>query len=309
MTQLKLEMWENSTAVKKSPLIMFCIISAFIIGTFIFLQSIDTTKLKFNTENNADYSFSWNQDNVKVSEKEFTAENIFTDISRIKGNISVINGLFFSLALIFSLQYAGSVMLNDRRDQSILFFKSLPVSEWQVILTRLAMAAFVIPIVALIGAFLTTIIYLVVAGIFSSMHGLSFMHVFGSINPLYNVAVIFIKILLIGIWAFPLLTWMFLAGAWAKKHPIILSGFTLFAVLVIERWVFNSHHISNVVGQYFNGFSIGGEFSVMPNFFERGYSAGGILSFFLRPGLWLGLIISALFLLGTVFLRNRRFEL
>lgn len=331
-------MLENPVATRTGPFIAFCMISIFTLCMFFILASIDSSSVKITVNNEpgftqmqkdksgkiTNYTKKAGTKNVSItkedspknisltSDVEFSADKIFTRAGKVKGGLENINGIFFMLGLFFSLQYASSCMLNDRRDQSILFFKSLPVSEWQVVLTRLGVAAFIVPFAALIGAFATTLVYLLLASVFSSAHtDLPFWALFQSINPIYNFLVMFVKTFLAGIWALPLLAWMFLAGAWAKKHPVMLAVsaavFILASFAVLEYGVFKATHIGSGIAQYFNGFSIGGGLAIKSQ--SLAYSFSGVLDFFLRPGLWLGLIAAALFLLATVFLRNRRFEL
>lgn len=337
IAQIKLEMLENPVATRKGFLIAFCVISVFTLCLFLILISVDSSKIKIvinekekpsqmQLKESGDFSFGLYSDGKKVSitteenseninpasSTEYSADKLFTRVSRVKSGMESINGIFYLLGLLFSLQYASSCMLNDRRDQSILFFKSLPISEWQIVLTRLGVAAFLIPFAALVGAFATTFVYLLMASVFSSTHtDLSFFHLFVSINPLYNLLVMLIKTFLAGIWALPLLAWMFLAGAWSKKHPIMLAVsaavFVLTFLALIEYGVFGGYSLGSGIAQYFNGFSIGGGLAIKSQYLD--YSFSGILDFILRPGLWLGLITAAFFIQGTVYLRNHRFEL
>jgi ABC-2 type transport system permease protein len=61
----------------------------------------------------------------------------------------------------------------ERRDRSVLFWKSMPVSDWTAVLSKMAVPTVVLPVVTLVLAIVTQLIMLLAARAYLSMHSRS----------------------------------------------------------------------------------------------------------------------------------------
>lgn len=217
--------------------------------------------------------------------------------------------------------YALDALYSDRRDRSVLFFKSLPVSDVQTVLSKLAMALLVGPAL--------TLAVVAVFQVFTLLLGTGLMVWAGADNWYVGLD----PLVLIYAWStmawalfaqslvyLPLVAWLMLASAWARKAPFLWAVVPPVAVLIIEGWIrrfdgetvlgnwladriANALPLSfNVVGEGGNGLRISTHGGVLS-------ADGGITVNFdlLWSGLvWQGVVIAVVLLAGAVWLRRYR---
>ena len=129
--------------------------------------------------------------------------------------------LFILLAFVVFFYCLGA-LYDERRDRSILFWKSLPVSDGQTIASKAATAMLVAPLITIVLATLASFILLFVIGTALSLHGINvFSAVLASpgllLTPLRLVAVLPVYV----VWALPTVGWLMLVSSWAKSKPFL----------------------------------------------------------------------------------------
>ncbi len=319
-TQVKRELWENTATFKTAHIVASTMMTVAIVLTFYVFASLDLNKYNTTLES-SNYKLEWNSNTNKESGKKSTingnttkvkigsndnSENptaVFTEPKEIETALTIIAVIFSALALTLTISYASGALINDRKDNSILFFKSMPVSEWQVVITRLVMGVFGVPLAALLGILCTWIAYILAASLFGYFYvELSILNLWQTINPALLYLSIVLEVLLAGVWILPLVAWIFVAGAWAKKNVIGTALLPILILYMIEKWFFSTHHVSTSVLQYIQGFLAIGDF-------HHANLLTHVLAFFQRSGLWIGLGLTAIFTTAAVYLRDRRFEI
>ena len=127
-------------------------------------------------------------------------------------------GVFFNSVMIFVIAfYLLDSLYADRKDRSILFWKSLPVSDTTVVLSKLATAALVIPAVTLAVFLLTAVVLWLIGGGAAAAAGNTTVLASGP-GVILSTAVAFLYALLVqSLWYLPLFGWLLLASAWAKR--------------------------------------------------------------------------------------------
>ncbi|WP_386065181.1 hypothetical protein ACFJIW_12620 [Tahibacter sp. UC22_41] len=137
-------------------------------------------------------------------------------------------GLFFAgapvaitLAIVTFFYLLGS-LYDERRDRSILFWKSLPVSDLETVLSKVAAATVVAPLFALAAALALMLGLLILFSVIVSVYGINpFTTIWANASPLSVIGKIAMLIPLNAIWALPSIGWLMLCSAFAKRVPFL----------------------------------------------------------------------------------------
>lgn len=219
----------------------------------------------------------------------------------------------FLVGVIFF--YALDSLYADRRDRSVLFFKSLPVSDVSTVLSKLAMALLVGPALTL-----AVIIAFEVLAVLFGAGMLLWMGVDGWYYALDPVAILAAWALFAwGLLAqslvyLPLVAWLMLASAWAKKAPFLWAVVPPVVVIVIEQWFMDDSRLLHWLSQRMTevlplSFSIQGDGQGFGIRNDELVSDGAIdVSFaLLGSGMfWQGVAVATVLLAGVVWLRRYR---
>ena len=200
-------------------------------------------------------------------------------------------GVVMLAAYIAALFYALDALYGERRDRSILLWKSLPVSDGLTVGAKVTITLVIIPLIT----FAVTIVTLVVMLPLSAAH-----------PPLSRVATLLIYHLLTvhTLWWAPLFGWLFLISAWARRAPFVWALLPILVISVVERIAFRTAHVAGFLN---TRFSTSPEAIVahgqLPTDPLTRMTPGAFLS---SPGLWVGLLIGAVLIALAVQLRRNR---
>ena len=212
--------------------------------------------------------------------------------------------LIMGTAFIVGVFYCLDALYGERRDRSILFWKSLPVSDATAVISKLAIPILILPLVSFVITVVTRFIMLVVssavfagsgANISSLWNGASFIRV--PAIWLYHLVTVH------GLWYAPLYAWLLLVSAWAPRAPFLWAFLPPFVVYGVEKIAFNTSYFLN-----FMEYRLGGpQMGMAPSHHTQDFTASLIPHhFFAEPGLWTGLAVAVVLLYATVQLRRFR---
>lgn len=123
--------------------------------------------------------------------------------------------------------YALGSLYDERRDRSVLFWKSLPISDIQVVLSKAVWALFLAPVMALVIGIVIGIVIWIMSACTIAMNGIGGASAFFTdSHPLYMIGQVVAILPLYALWALPAVGWLMLCSAWARRFPF------LWAVLV-----------------------------------------------------------------------------
>src|SRR5687768_15193586 len=152
--------------------------------------------------------------------------------------------------LIVGLFYSLEALYGERRDRSILFWKSLPVSDRTTVLAKASIPLIVLPAIALVLSFAAVIILIPITAAVMLTNGKSVSAVWGQVpNPLimiYGMAVH-------AIWFAPIHGWLLLVSAWARRAPLLWAVMPPLLIATVERMVFRTSYFGNMLRYRFIG--------------------------------------------------------
>ena len=229
-----------------------------------------------------------------------------------------VGGTFFAVMSIYATWYLLDCLYADRKDRSILFWKSLPISDATTVLSKLATALIVIPVVYFVGADLTTLIMAFILSVRAhSLLGAALWHA----DLWLQLQVLWLYLIVSSaIWFLPVAGYLLVVSAWAKRAVMLWSILPPIALLLAERWFFGTHLIAielwrRLAGLGAHAFRPDGGWvtTVVDNDTIRtpagvwGFiDAGG---FFSSPETWAGAAVGAALIAVAIQLRTRRTEI
>jgi len=204
--------------------------------------------------------------------------------------------------LIVGVFYTLDSLYGERRDRSILFWKSLPVSDLITVLSKLTIPIVILSLLSFVITIATQFIMLLLGSIILLGSGVniatlwtqaSFIHV--SLVLLYHLLTVH------GLWYAPLYGWLLLVSAWAPRAPFLWAFLPPFVICGVEKIAFNTAHLLTLL-QYR---LLGPGDAMAPHSAPSDFMASLIPThFFSTPGLWTGLALAAVFLAAAVRLRR-----
>ncbi len=214
-------------------------------------------------------------------------------------------GLFMAVTLVVAVVYSLDALYGERRDRSILFWKSLPVSDT---ITVLAKASIPILLLPLLGWVVTVVLQLIMGVISSAIlaaNGLSVAAYWEQLSfGRMSLLLLYHLVAVHGLsWA-PFFGWMLLVSAWARRTPFVWAFLPAIAIGIVERIAFNTSHFGAMIGDRLSGSgsvasTAAGRMPMDP--MTTHATAGRFLS---APGFWIGLVLAAVFLTAAVRLRR-----
>ncbi|MGH8260393.1 MAG: hypothetical protein ACREUG_11970, partial [Steroidobacteraceae bacterium] len=216
--------------------------------------------------------------------------------------------------------YTTDCLYAERRDRSVLFWKSMPVSDGKTVVSKALIALVVVPLLAFALTLLTS---LAAFGIYS-VRGFSA----AALPPLWSVgswlrAEGFSLAWLVSavLWYAPITAYLLVISAWARRNVQLWAILPPLIAILIERIAFGTHYLSTWVlyrlgpgwqsqweqwfERLFSGpafYSSGGAGTAAPRIF-RGLEP---LRAFANADLWLGLLVAAALLLVAIRIRRYR---
>jgi ABC-2 type transport system permease protein len=164
--------------------------------------------------------------------------------------------------------YCLGCLYDERKDRSVLFWKSLPVSDRDTVLSKATSALLVAPTLAVAAAIACMFGFLMLISLFVLLHhGNPFTLVWGPGSPLKVAASLVALIPVYALWALPTVGWLMLCSAWSRSKPFL--------------WALLVPLFSGIVVGWFGLMNL---FNLDTGWFWRHIVARGLVSVF--PGSW-----------------------
>jgi ABC-2 type transport system permease protein len=209
--------------------------------------------------------------------------------------------------LILTVVYCLGALYNERSDRSILFWKSLPVSDVTTVIAKASIPLLVLPLITFAVLAVTQGIMLLAAGAMPLARGAGeaapWMQT--SILPLW--AAMFYHLFTIhALYYAPIYGWLLLVSAWARRAPILWATLPVAAILIIERLVFNTSAFANMLLSRLEGGPSAIQYPPPGNMPIQAPTLANLGAFLASPGLWIGFLVCAVFLAAAVRVRRHQ---
>jgi ABC-2 type transport system permease protein len=151
------------------------------------------------------------------------------------GFISVLFLPFVIISGIVQLYYFIACLFDERRDLSIMFWRSLPVSDAMNIGVKLLVGALILPAIFLLAATATLFVFLIIIFIgcivLSLGYDISLWALWTNSGFIWHLLTSWSSILPYTLWMFPIYAWLMLVSIFANKAPFLWAIWTSHTLL------------------------------------------------------------------------------
>lgn len=205
---------------------------------------------------------------------------------------------------LIGLLYSIDALFGERRDRSILFWKSLPVSDRTTVLSKASIPLMVLPLIGFLLSVATQVIMLIPTTPVLIMNGINPAPLYGEFGFFGGFVIMIYGLAVHALWFAPLYGWLILISAWARRAPLLWAVLPPLLIVALERILFDTALFSGLLRYRATG-AMSEAFVDLSRDID-GFAQLSPLRFLGAPGLWVGLLAAAVFLAGAVRLRRHR---
>lgn len=290
-TMIRREIQEHKLAFIYAPFIVALVLCLVIISVYLGLTDIQTTTFNFSTDL---YDEEFQEDMLQATPESKTAV--------IRAGLTVL-GLPILLTVGFGLlAYSLSTFADERKDRSLIFWRSLPVSDLTTVMSKLIFVVIVIPLLVVPNLFLLQLISLLSVSVYFVTNDIvSFGYVWTSYFISDWFRIIF-SLWAQALWSLPILLWLMLAGTYFKK-PVIGAIVPLVALVVLEGIIFKANNIQEFIENRLGFWSRSDSFPI--EYAEaRVVDISDIYLLLTTQAFWIGILASVVLVAGIVYTRS-----
>jgi ABC-2 type transport system permease protein len=219
--------------------------------------------------------------------------------------------LLLLTTLIVTVFYCLDALHGERRDRSILFWKSLPVSDLTTVLAKASIPLVVLPLIVFATTVVLQWIMLLVSSVALLFSGVGAAMLWARLPLLQMEMVLLYTLVAATLWYAPIYCWLLLVSGWARRAAFLWAVLPPLALGIFESIAFHTSYIHAIARQRFIGFAFYAFALQMPDgsmidphlIPTSQLTPGRLLG---SPGLWIGLAVAAAFLAAAVRLRHYR---
>ena len=219
--------------------------------------------------------------------------------------------LLMLIAFIVGIFYCLDALYGERRDRSILFWKSMPVSDLTAVLSKASIPLLILPLIVFavtialhVTMRLLTLAILMVTGVGAAT-------VWNRL-PLFQMELVLLySLIVVALWHAPVYCWLLLVSGWARRATFLWAVLPPLMLAVAENIAFHTSFLGSVLHNRLLGFSAAAfdlkdknGVAIDAHFIPLAQLAPG--RFLSSPSVWVGLVVAAIFLAAAVRLRRYR---
>jgi ABC-2 type transport system permease protein len=233
--------------------------------------------------------------------------------------ISLSSTFVFAMWILTAF-YALDALYSERKDRSILFWRSIPLTDFETVLSKLITALLVIPLVTFAIIVVTHLTVLLITSIWLGARGANAWHLIWTAAPFIdNWTATLVFLMALSLWLSPFVGWFLFVSAFTKRSPLLIATLPIAILPLLEKIVFKTSvfaeafFVRSVKMPLFTGLdNLELLFQKGENFQMVGDSSLSLLSvldlgrFFSSLGLWSGIIVCGLFATAAIYIRRYR---
>ncbi|MET0395521.1 MAG: ABC transporter permease [Longimicrobiaceae bacterium] len=215
--------------------------------------------------------------------------------------------LMLATAFLTGAFYSLEALGGERRDRSILFWKSLPVSDLTTVLAKASIPLVVLPLLTFAAVVAMHLVLLLLSAAALLAQGLGAAALWSELQLFRAWPATLYALAAMALWHAPVYALLLLASGWARRTAALWALLPLLAAGVLEKLTLDTLHVAawaeyRLLGWYAAAFA-GGARGAAPFDPLAQPTPGRLLA---TPGLWIGLVFAAACLAAAVRLRRRR---
>lgn len=210
-------------------------------------------------------------------------------------------------AFIVAVFYCLDALHGERRERSILFWKSLPVSDRTTVLSKAVIAFLVIPAITFAVIIVTDLMIFLISSVVLLAHGLSPLTTLTQTHYFLNVVLFLYGLIVLTLWHVPTYSWMLLVSGWARRAAFLWAILPWVAIGFFERITFGTYYFYSFIKYRF-----GSPATTAFNFPDPKHPCLDTLSqltlgrYLTTPGVWIGIALGVVFLAIAIRMRRSR---
>lgn len=224
----------------------------------------------------------------------------------LRGALDFASAVLMLTYLVVAVIYCLGSLHNERQDRSILFWKSLPVSDVTTVLVKASIPLILLPLITFLILAVTQALMLLIASVVVLGRGGSVIQLWSqtSLLPMW-AAMLYHLVTVHALYYAPIYGWFMLVSGWARRAVFLWAVLPVVAILIIERLVFDTSAFAHMLLSRLEGgpaavpFPPSGHHMAMVT-----PTLANLASFMVSPGLWIGFAVFALFLAAAARLRR-----
>jgi ABC-2 type transport system permease protein len=211
--------------------------------------------------------------------------------------------LIMGTTFLVAIFYCLDALHGERRDRSILFWKSLPVSDLITVLSKASIPLIVLPLLTFTITVVTQWIMLLLSTAVLFAHGISIAPLWTNLSLFHmSLGLLFHLLAIHGLWYAPIFGWLLLVSAWARRAVFLWVALPWLAIGAVEKMAFNTSYVAAMfMNRLAGGAAAGAPPGTLPMDSITNFHPGHFLA---SPGLWIGLALTAAFLAAAVRIRK-----
>lgn len=298
---IRAELLQHRAGMIITPLVIAGLIGTFFIAQLIF--NIDGIALELG-------KFKIDLDNDTVLADDFAQAG-----QTIAAAFGFIGVPIFLVANIVAFFVMLSALYEERTERSILFFKSMPISDTQSVLAKYVTASFIGPFIAILVMIgLAGVLSLATALVFS-MRGVADVWTYLGHLPLLKLLVSFSGYYtLYALWVAPIFAYLLMVSALAPRSPFLVALLPIAVLAIAQGIVLGSASLLSEINARVTGIRLGEALETARGVSERTnrdidqffIRLGDVVANVMSPSLWAGLIVAVAFLSVAIWARSRK---
>lgn len=252
------------------------------------------------------------------------AQNIPEDARSValSGIMIGLSAPFIFAMWVLMIFYTLDSLYAERKDRSILFWRSIPVTDFETVLSKLLTALIVVPLVTFVVIIATHLLVLLNVSIWIDIRGGSPWHLIWTAVPFAdNWFATLVFLIAMPLWLSPFVGWFLFVSAFTKRSPLLTAALPIVLLPMLEKIFFGSavmaeaFFVRSVKMPLFIGLDnlelLMQEGEGFEKLAEADLSLTGLMDlggFIVEPQLWIGIIVCGIFTAAAIYVRRYRDE-